>query len=186
LLNVFPVNELVEFLEASEVQRPLTIRTNSLKTRSRDLAQVLINKGVNLDPIGKWSKVGLVIYSSQIPLGATPEYLSGHYMIQGASNMLPVIKLAPQENEKILDMCAAPGGKSSHIAAIMKNTGVLFANDLNKDRIPAVNGNFHRLGVVNSIVTNFNRLEYKKFMSGFDRVLLNAPCIGSSFPRITV
>lgn len=178
-MNVFAINELLEFLESSEVQRPLTIRTNSLKTRRRDLAQALINRGVNLDPVGKWSKVGLVVYSSQVPLGATPEYLAGHYMIQGASSMLPVMSLAPQENERILDMCSAPGGKSSHIAAIMKNTGVLFANDLNRDRIHAVIGNFHRLGVVNSVVSAMNGVEYKKFMSGFDRVLLDAPCTGT-------
>lgn len=178
-MNVFAVNELLEFLESSEVQRPLTIRTNSLKTRRRDLAQALINRGVNLDPVGKWSKVGLVVYSSQVPLGATPEYLAGHYMIQGASSMLPVMSLAPQENERILDMCSAPGGKSSHIAAIMKNTGVLFANDLNRDRIHAVIGNFHRLGVVNSVVSCMNGIEYKKFMGGFDRVLLDAPCTGT-------
>lgn len=178
-MDVFAINELLEFLEASEVQRPLTVRTNSLKTRRRDLAQALINRGVNLDPVGKWSKVGLVIYSSQVPLGATPEYLAGHYMIQGASSLLPVMSLAPQENERILDMCSAPGGKSSHIAAIMKNTGVLFANDLNRDRIHAVIGNFHRLGVVNSVVSCMNGVEYKKFMSGFDRVLLDAPCTGT-------
>lgn len=179
LMDVFAVNELVEFLEASEVQRPLTIRTNSLKTRRRDLAQALINRGVNLDPVGKWSKVGLTIYSSQVPLGATPEYLAGHYIIQGASSMLPVMALAPQENERILDMCAAPGGKSTHIAAIMKNTGVLFSNDVNKDRIHAIVGNFHRLGIINSVVTCVNGIEYKKFIGGFDRVLLDAPCSGS-------
>uniref|UniRef100_A0A336M359 CSON011218 protein n=1 Tax=Culicoides sonorensis TaxID=179676 RepID=A0A336M359_CULSO len=178
-MNLFPINELLEFLEASEVQRPLTIRANSLKTRRRDLAQALINRGVNLDPIGKWSKVGLVIYSSQVPLGATPEYLAGNYMIQGASSMLPVMALAPQENERVLDMCAAPGGKSSHIAAIMKNTGVLFANDVNRDRLNAVIGNFHRLGIVNSVVTCLDGTQYKQFMSGFDRVLLDAPCTGT-------
>lgn len=179
LMDVFAVNELVEFLEASEVQRPLTIRTNSLKTRRRDLAQALINRGVNLDPVGKWSKVGLTVYSSQVPLGATPEYLAGHYIIQGASSMLPVMALAPQENERVLDMCAAPGGKSTHIAAIMKNTGVLFSNDVNKDRIHAIVGNFHRLGIINSVVTCVNGIEYKKFIGGFDRVLLDAPCSGS-------
>lgn len=178
-MNLFPINELLEFLEASEVQRPLTIRANSLKTRRRDLAQALINRGVNLDPIGKWSKVGLVIFSSQVPLGATPEYLAGHYMIQGGSSMLPVMALAPQENERVLDMCSAPGGKSSHIAAIMKNTGVLFANDVNRDRLNAIIGNFHRLGIVNSVVTCLDGVQYKQFMSGFDRVLLDAPCTGT-------
>ncbi|XP_023011660.2 uncharacterized protein [Leptinotarsa decemlineata] len=178
-MQLFPLSELLEFLEASEVQRPLTIRTNSLKTRRRDLAQALINRGVNLDPIGKWSKVGLVVYSSQVPMGATPEYLAGHYMIQGASSMLPVMALDPQENERILDMASAPGGKASHIAAVMKNTGVLFANDINKDRIKAVVGNFHRMGVINSAVTSMDGRKYPDFMKGFDRALLDAPCTGT-------
>lgn len=179
LMNMFAINELLEFLEASEVQRPLTIRANSLKTRRRDLASALINRGVNLDPIGKWTKVGLVVYSATVPLGATPEYLAGHYMIQGASSMLPVMALAPQENERVLDMCAAPGGKSSHIAAIMKNTGTLFANDANRERIKAIVGNFHRLGVVNSIVSCEDGSKYQNIMTGFDRVLLDAPCTGT-------
>ncbi|CAG4989061.1 unnamed protein product [Parnassius apollo] len=179
LMQIFPVQELVEFLEASEVSRPVTIRTNSLKTRRRDLAQALINRGVNLDPVGKWSKVGLVIYSSTVPIGATPEYLAGHYIIQGASSFLPVMALAPQENERILDMCAAPGGKASHIAAIMKNTGALFANDANKDRTKAVVGNFHRLGVVNAIVCNYDGRQFPDVIKGFDRVLLDAPCTGT-------
>ncbi|PZC84504.1 hypothetical protein B5X24_HaOG205078 [Helicoverpa armigera] len=179
LMQIFPVQELVEFLEASEVARPVTIRTNSLKTRRRDLAQALINRGVNLDPVGKWSKVGLVVYSSTVPIGATPEYLAGHYILQGASSYLPVMALAPQENERILDMCAAPGGKASHIAAIMKNTGTLFANDANKERTKAIVGNFHRLGVVNAVICNHDGREFPDVMKGFDRVLLDAPCTGT-------
>ncbi|XP_058053886.1 uncharacterized protein LOC131205693 [Anopheles bellator] len=179
LMELFAPNELLEFLEASELQRPITIRTNSLKARRRDLAQALINRGINLDPIGKWSKDGLVVYTSQVPLGATPEYLAGQYMLQGGSSMLPVLALAPEENERILDMCAAPGGKSSHIAAMMKNTGVLIVNDSNKDRLHAVLGNFHRLGVQNAIVTCMDGIKFCDAMKGFDRVLLDAPCTGS-------
>lgn len=178
-MQLFPHSELLEFLESNEVQRPLTIRVNSLKTRRRDLAQALINRGVNLDPVGKWSKVGLVIYSSQVPIGATPEYLAGHYILQGASSLLPVMALSPQENERILDMCAAPGGKASHIAALMKNTGCLFANDVNKNRVKAIVGNFHRLGITNSVICNTDGRKFANIMKGFDRVLLDAPCTGT-------
>ena len=64
--------------------------------------------------------------------------------------------LAPQEGEKILDMSAAPGGKTTHIAALMKNTGMLFANDANPDRAKAIVGNLHRLGVTNCVVTCYD------------------------------
>merc|ERR550519_251527 len=178
-MQLFPLGELLEVLEANEVQRPVTIRTNSLKTRRRDLAQALINRGVNLDPVGKWSKVGLVIYSSQVPLGATPEYLAGHYILQGASSLLPVMALAPKENEKILDLCAAPGGKTTHIAALMKNSGLLYANDANETRCAAVVGNLHRMGVTNTVVCNYDGRKLPEIMKGFDRVLLDAPCSGT-------
>merc|ERR1719410_1842406 len=178
-LQVFPINEIVEVLEANEVQRPVTIRTNSLKTRRRDLAQALISRGVNLDPVGKWSKVGLVVYSATVPLGATPEYLAGHYILQGASSLLPVMALAPQVNERVLDMASAPGGKTTHIAAIMNNTGMVLANDANKDRCKAVVGNVHRLGITNTVICNYDGRKLPKIMSGFDRVLLDAPCSGT-------
>merc|ERR1712240_962188 len=178
-LQVFPVSEILDVLEANEVQRPVTIRTNSLKTRRRDLAQALINRGVNLDPVGKWSKVGLVVYSATVPLGATPEYLAGHYILQGASSLLPVMALAPQEGERILDMASAPGGKTTHIAAVMKNTGMVLANDANRDRCKAVVGNCHRLGITNTVICNYDGRKLPKIMSGFDRVLLDAPCSGT-------
>ncbi|XP_064266491.1 probable 28S rRNA (cytosine(4447)-C(5))-methyltransferase [Passer domesticus] len=179
LMDIFPLPELVNFLEANEVPRPVTIRTNTLKTRRRDLAQALINRGVNLDPLGKWSKTGLVIYDSTVPIGATPEYLAGHYMLQGASSLLPVMALAPQENERILDMCCAPGGKTSYIAQLMKNTGMILANDSNAERLRSVVGNLHRLGVTNAVVSNCDGRQFPKVLGGFDRVLLDAPCSGT-------
>lgn len=178
-IELVPTSQLMEFLDANEAPRPLTIRTNSLKTRRRDLAQALINRGVNLDPIGSWSKVGLVIYDSSVPIGATPEYLAGHYMLQGASSMMPVMALAPQEKERILDMCAAPGAKTSYIAALMKNSGILFCNDINKDRLKALVGNLHRLGVTNTVSCSYDGRSFPKVMGNFDRVLLDAPCSGT-------
>nr|XP_004668656.2 probable 28S rRNA (cytosine(4447)-C(5))-methyltransferase [Jaculus jaculus] len=179
LVELFPLSELIEFLEANEVPRPITLRTNTLKTRRRDLAQALINRGVNLDPLGKWSKTGLVVYDSSVPIGATPEYLAGHYMLQGASSMLPVMALAPQEHERILDMCCAPGGKTSYIAQLMKNTGVILANDANAERLKSVVGNLHRLGVTNTIISHHDGRHFPKVVGGFDRALLDAPCSGT-------
>jgi ribosomal RNA methyltransferase Nop2 len=179
LFYLFPISEAIEFFEASEVSRPVVIRTNTLKTRRRELAQALINRGVNLEPIGKWSKVGIQIFDSSVPIGATPEYLAGHYMLQAAASFLPVMALAPQENERILDMCAAPGGKTTYIAALLKNTGSVFANDANKDRCKALIANIHRMGVKNTVVSNCDGCEFPNLIGGFDRVLLDSPCSGT-------
>ncbi|VEU20064.1 DEKNAAC100320 [Brettanomyces naardenensis] len=179
LFNLFTPSEALEFFEANEVHRPVTIRTNTLRTRRRDLAQALVNRGVNLQPIGSWTKVGLQIFDSQVPIGATPEYLAGHYILQAASSFLPVMALDPHENERILDMAAAPGGKTTYISAMMKGTGVVFANDSNKARTKSLVANVHRLGCENVIICNYDAREFPKVIGGFDRVLLDAPCSGT-------
>lgn len=178
LFNLFPPAEALEFIEANENARPMTIRTNTLKTKRKDLAKTLIQRGVSLDPVAEWSKVGLKIYESSVPIGATPEYLAGHYILQSPSSFLPVMTLAPQPNERILDMAAAPGGKTTYIAQLMKNTGVLVANDLKKDRIKSLNANLHRLGVTNCVVSCNDGRKLPKMYTKFDRVLLDAPCSG--------
>lgn len=179
LFNLFPPKEAFDFFEANETSRPVVIRTNTLRTHRRDLATALINRGVTLEPVGKWSKIGLQVFESAVPLGATPEYLAGHYILQAASSFLPVMALAPQENERVLDMASAPGGKTTHMAALMKNTGCIFANDSNKARAKGLIGNIHRLGAKNVIVCNYDAREFPKVMGGFDRVLLDAPCSGT-------
>jgi len=197
--------QAISFFDANETPRPVTIRTNTLRTRRRDLAQALINRGVNLEPIGKWTKVGLQVFESAVPIGsclllslppsstylrplpnpsfpssgATPEYLAGHYMLQAASSFLPVIALSPQPNERILDMASAPGGKTTYISALLQNTGLVFANDSNKARTKSLTANVHRLGCKNVVVCNYDGREFPKVMGGFDRVLLDAPCSGT-------
>ncbi|KAI1269732.1 cytosine-5--methyltransferase NCL1 [Xylariaceae sp. FL1019] len=179
LFNLFPPKEALAFFDANETARPVVIRTNTLKTSRRELASALIARGVTLEPVGKWSKVGLQIFESNVPLGATPEYLAGQYILQAASSFLPCMSLAPQPGERVLDMASAPGGKTTYLAAMMKNQGCIVANDPSKTRSKGLIGNIHRLGVRNVMVCNYDAREFPRVMGGFDRVLLDAPCTGT-------
>lgn len=179
-LTMFSPPEALEFVDYSDKVRPLVIRTNTLKTRRKDLALALMKRGVSLDPLASWSKVGLKIMESPVPVGATPEYLSGHYMLQSAASMCPVLALSPQPKERLLDMSAAPGGKTSYLAQLMRNTGIIFANDLRADRQKATVANMHRLGVKNVITCAHDGRRLSKIFRQFkfDRILLDAPCSG--------
>lgn len=178
-LTMFGPTETVEFIQASDKSRPLVIRANTLKTRRKDLAAALMKRGVTLDPLANWSKVGLKIVESSVPIGATPEYLSGMYMLQSAASMCPVLALAPEPKERILDMSAAPGGKTSYIAQLMRNSGSIIANDLKPERQKATVANMHRLGVKNVIAcAHDGRKMGSMFKNRFDRILLDAPCSG--------
>lgn len=177
-LQMFQIQELIAFLESNETPRPVTIRANTLKTSAKDLIRALASRGVNLDSL-KWFGAGIQVYESSVPIGATPEYLAGHYMIQGAASYLPVISLNPLQDEKVLDMCAAPGGKSSHISMLMQNTGILYANEINQERVKSVVANLFRQGIKNQIVCTYDGKMFPKVVGGFDRVLLDAPCSGS-------
>eukprot|EP00960_Hanusia_phi_P019251 568198-Hanusia_phi.AAC.1 len=86
--------------------------------------------------------------------------------------------LSAGEHEKVLDMCASPGGKSTYIAAMMKNTGMLVSNDANEKRLKSLVGNIQRMGVRNAVVTNYDGRLLPSVFSSFDRVLLDAPCSG--------
>lgn len=91
---------------------------------------------------------------------------------------MPVIALCPLPDEQILDMAAAPGGKTTYIAQLMKNKGVIIANDLQKPRTKALYANCQRLGVTNVIITNYDGRKLPKINNNFDRVLLDSPCSG--------
>ncbi|ETO29010.1 nucleolar protein [Reticulomyxa filosa] len=177
LLTIFPPNECMAFVESNEKTRPLTIRCNTLKCRRRELAKNLIERGVNLDPLAEWTKEGLTVIDTQVPIGATPEYLAGYYMVQSAASLLPVMALDVRPGQMVLDVAAAPGGKSTHIGQLMKNSGTLVCNDSNRERLKAVFGNIHRMGINNSIIINEDgRRLHHRFHAVFDRVLLDAPC----------
>lgn len=169
--------ECVEYMEASDRPRPLVIRTNTLKTTRKDLMEALAKRGCMLEAV-EWSKVAIKVTDSTVPIGATPEYLGGHYMLQSAASLNPVMALAPQPGERVLDMSAAPGGKTTYIAQLMKNSGAVIANDLKPQRQKATVANLHRMGVKNSIICCYDGKKLPQIMKSFDRVLLDAPCSG--------
>jgi hypothetical protein len=123
----------------------------------------------------------LKVFDSPVPIGATPEYLAGHYILQSASSFWPVIALDAKPGERIMDMCSAPGGKTTYIAQMMRNTGILVANDLKKERIPSLIGNLLRLGVKNAIVTCKDGREVRLQRCGVSIVL--APFTSSPLPH---
>lgn len=176
-LEIFSPAECVEFMDAGDKARPLVIRTNTLKTTRKDLMDALSKRGVSVETI-EWSKVAIKVTESSVPIGATPEYLAGQYMLQSAASLNPVMALDPQPGERVLDMSAAPGGKSSFIAQLMKNSGTVIANDLKRERQKATIANLHRMGVKNTIVCCYDGRQLPNIMKGFDRVLLDAPCSG--------
>jgi len=100
-------------------------------------------------------------------------------MIQSASSFVPAMALAAQQNELVLDMAAAPGGKTTHIGQMMRNTGTLFANDIRADRAKALTANVHRMGLTNCVILNMDGTKLLPVLPKLDRVLLDAPCSGS-------
>lgn len=178
IMGLFSPAECFAFLEMMETPRPVTIRVNSLKTTKAALVKSLTERGVNMEPLDEVCKMAFKINQSKVPIGATPEYLAGHYMLQSAASMLPVRALAPQPGDSILDMAAAPGGKTTHIGQIMKNKGSIVANDFKKDRTRALFFNCQRMGLTNVAITNFDGRKFPSALRKFDRVLLDAPCTG--------
>ena len=119
-----------------------------------------------------------------------PYYHAGLYYLQEPSAVLPGVLLDPQPGEKVLDLCAAPGGKTTQIGAAMKNRGLLFANDVNPRRLQALLKNVENFGIHNIIILNEKpEALAARFPRYFDRVLVDAPCSGEGMfrrePRLT-
>lgn len=176
ITELFNKEEREAFMIASDQKRPVIIRINTLFDKRQAILQKLANRGVNIEGVG-WNNCSAVVYNSEVPIGATPEYLAGLYILQSPSSVLPVLALDPQENETIVDMCAAPGGKTTHIAALMNNTGTIYANDVSEERALSLSANIQRMGISNTIVSVMGGrgLPFKNV----NRVLLDAPCSGT-------
>ena len=123
-IDFLGLEEIIELLKANE--RPLTpsIRVNTLKIEVKTIKKRLENKGFALEPI-KWVEYGFNISKFPFNLGALHEHIQGYYYIQSVATMLPALILNPHTNDVVIDMCAAPGGKATHLTQIMNNQGKL-------------------------------------------------------------
>jgi NOL1/NOP2/sun family putative RNA methylase len=174
------INDLLKsdapaFWEAMEAGSPIYgLRVNPLKANPDDLQQVLPEA---IKPL-PWSAQGIAIKESQ-GLGKHPYHTAGLYYLQEPSAMVPVAVLDPQPGEQILDLCAAPGGKTTQIQSRMKNRGVLIANDPNPKRVQSLSRNLERWGARNAAVICEapNRIN-EHLRDYFDRILVDAPCSG--------
>jgi NOL1/NOP2/sun family putative RNA methylase len=168
------------FWEAVHTPLPTVIRTNTIKTTPEKLKQRLEAKGFRLEPL-PWNPL-LFRVKGEAPIGATLEHWLGHYYVQEATQSLPALALDPKPGERILDLCAAPGGKATQIAALIENRGTLVANDVNPKRLRALMANVYRLGAICCVVTEC-RGEHFPGAGIFDRVLVDAPCSAEGTAR---
>ena len=130
-----------------------------------------------------WAEEGYYYSSTDTP-GKHPYHDAGVYYIQEPSAMAPAEYLEAMPGEKILDLCAAPGGKSTQIAGKMNGEGLLLCNEIHPARAKILSENIERLGIVNAIVTNETPEHLAEhFVEYFDKILVDAPCSGEGMFR---
>lgn len=173
--------EYTSFLESYEKQPKKGIRTNTLKISKDELLKRIPDEFQASDI--PWSPTGLYIDNDTRP-GKKPEYYTGLYYPQEPSAMSSAEALNVEEGDLILDLCAAPGGKSTQLAAKLGENGTLVLNEIMKGRVNTLASNVERMGVGNAIILNESpdRL-VKNFYQAFDKILVDAPCSGEGMFR---
>ena len=167
--------EYDEFLKSLERPRAVALRFNPLKGDAPVMD--FVQEPVPWEPQGFYydpdSRPGLHVYHE-----------AGVYYLQEASAMAPVMLLDPQPGERVCDLCAAPGGKTTQIAGRMNGEGFLLCNEINPKRAKILSRNIERMAVANALVTNEHPANLaKKYPGFFDRVLVDAPCSGEGMFR---
>ena len=167
--------EFPEYLQSLERPRAVALRMNPLKG---DLPRMdFVGQSVPWEPMGYY-------YDPNARPGLHPYHEAGVYYLQEASAMSAVALLDPQPGEKICDLCAAPGGKTTQIAGRMAGEGFLLCNEINPKRAKILGRNIERMGVANALVTNEHPARLAERYPGFfDRVLIDAPCSGEGMFR---
>jgi 16S rRNA (cytosine967-C5)-methyltransferase len=163
--------------EASSLQPPLTLRANTLTTTRSDLLEKFASNGITAGPC-RFSPVGVQI-EGRHHIPGLPGFREGLFVVQDEASQLAGILLGPQPGERVLDTCAAPGGKATHLAQLMGNQGELLAMDVSGSKLPLIQEAAQRLGITNMRTRMADLLQSGALPAdAFDRVLLDAPCSG--------
>lgn len=170
-----------KLLKANNEMPPFTIRVNTLKTSKSDLMTNLKELGFEIEEIVYDNALNILNPKGIID---TKYFDEGHFYVQDLGSILVASFLKPRENSSLLDLCAAPGGKTTHLAELMNNTGEIIACDKSLGKIKLIQENAKRLGV-KIIETRVNdaRVLNKEFIDKFDYVLVDAPCSGTGLYR---
>ncbi len=172
-------DEYPAFLQSYEEEKKQSLRVNPLKG---DKETFLSYSPFTLTPV-EWEENGFYFEEEDRP-GKHPFHEAGVYYIQEASAMFPVTLLEAEKGERVLDLCAAPGGKSTQIAAAMQGKGILICNEIHPARAKILSENIERMGVTNALVVNHAPDELARHFQGyFDRILVDAPCSGEGMFR---
>ncbi|RLB07805.1 MAG: tRNA methyltransferase, partial [Deltaproteobacteria bacterium] len=178
-----------QFLRAIGERDKTAFRINPLKVSQKDALSLLGEEGFKVEPFASIPNAFIAI-EEPFPLGKSLSHFIGNIYIQDLSSMLPPLLLDPEGNELVLDIAAAPGSKTTQMAALMKNKGCIVANEPSARRVSFLCYNLGRMGVVNTIVVKEwgNRLG-RIYLESFDRVLIDPPCsaLGTirSSPEVT-
>ncbi|MFB9327170.1 RsmB/NOP family class I SAM-dependent RNA methyltransferase [Paenibacillus aurantiacus] len=173
--------EFEDFLASYERPRKYGLRVNGLKLTPEAFLAISPFKE-RLTPV-PWAE-GAFYYEEQDRPGKHPHYHAGLYYIQEPSAMVPAELLGAQPGDRVLDLCAAPGGKSTQLAAKLKGDGVLVTNDNARERTKALAKNVELSGIRNAVVLNEEPAEIARvFPAWFDKILVDAPCSGEGMFR---
>lgn len=181
-------NQFQRFIAISQQPLRRSLRVNTLKISVDDFLSLVEPYQWALTPI-PWCPQGFWISrddADTLPLGSTAEHLAGLFYIQEASSMLPVSALFDGGDlpQRVMDMAAAPGSKTTQIAALMGNRGAILANEYSASRVKVLHANLSRCGVSNTAMTHFDgRVFGPALPECFDAVLLDAPCSGGGVVR---
>lgn len=177
LMKYFKKEDLNSILDALSKRPSLSIRVNDNKTSIEVLQKSLREKGFNT----KRSDIAenCLIVDKPFNLTDTQEFLNGHFTIQDQGSIKVSEVLNPTQNSLILDLCAAPGSKSTHLAQISKGRSKVIANDISTTKLSKIEENFNRMDFDNYEITNYDAtVKVEEFVDKFDYVLVDAPCSG--------